>query len=66
MKIDYEKELRGYETVIVDRMGYYRDGYICDECSGACPYVVKDIDGIDACYKDTYRQCPAKFDFEED
>lgn len=60
-------EREGEETTIEDRMGYYTDGYLCnDDCVG-CPYVVKDVDGNDACYSDTYHNiCPMYLDYEEE
>ena len=64
---EFEFGREGEETTIDDCMGYYHDGYLCnDDCVG-CPYVVKDVDGNDACYSNTYHNiCPMYFDYEED
>ncbi len=45
------------ETVIVDGMGYFQDGYYCDGCNGACPYCAYDVEGNGACYKEEYLSC---------
>ena len=52
-----EERVKEPETVIVDGMGYFQDGYYCDGCNGACPYCVYDVEGNGACYKEEYLSC---------
>lgn len=52
-----EREKREPDTVIVDRMGWVHDAYICDECYAGCPYAIDDIEGEIACYEEQFKHC---------
>ena len=51
------KKSKEPDTIIHDRRGWAHEGYLCDKYCVACPYVVEDCMGEDACYADQYQRC---------